>query len=40
VYDKGSGAVVVFEAITRDAGSGAVLAVNRSHIFLRGVGGP
>jgi 3-hydroxyacyl-CoA dehydrogenase/3a,7a,12a-trihydroxy-5b-cholest-24-enoyl-CoA hydratase len=38
VYDKGSGAVVVVEAETREKESRALLAVNRSSIFLRGVG--
>ena len=39
VYDKGSGAVVVLDSTSREAGSPAVLALNRSRIFIRGIGG-
>lgn len=40
VYDKGSGALVIVEAITRGTGadSATVYAMNRSSIFIRGIG--
>lgn len=39
VFDKGRGALVVCEAVSIDRATGAVLAVNRASIFIRGVGG-
>lgn len=39
VYDKGSGALLVVDAATREGGKGGVLALNRSRIFIRGIGG-
>jgi acyl dehydratase len=39
VYDKGSGALVVVELLTRDAGSGRALFTNRNSVFVRGEGG-
>ena len=40
VYDKGSsGAVLVIEAASRSAESGALLALNRATLFVRGMGG-
>jgi len=39
VFDKGSGALIVVELLTREAGSGAPLFTNRNSIFVRGEGG-
>jgi len=39
VFDKGKGAAVVFEAVSTDLNTGATLAVNRSTLFIRGIGG-
>lgn len=39
VWDKGSGALVVFEATSRDAATGRTLFVNRFSTFVRGEGG-
>ena len=38
VYDKGKGAVIVVEAISRDADTEKILAINESTIFIRGIG--
>lgn len=38
VYDKGRGALVVCESVSLDRATGAVLAVNRASIFIRGIG--
>jgi len=39
VYDKGSGAIVVFEVTSSDVATGAPLCVNRFASFIRGEGG-
>jgi acyl dehydratase len=39
VWDKGSGAIVVFEGTSRDVESGRTLFVNRFSCFVRGEGG-
>jgi 3-hydroxyacyl-CoA dehydrogenase/3a,7a,12a-trihydroxy-5b-cholest-24-enoyl-CoA hydratase len=39
VFDKGSGALVIADAVTSAAASGEALAANRISIFIRGVGG-
>jgi acyl dehydratase len=39
VFDKGKGALVVVELVTRDAQSGRALFTNRNSIFVRGEGG-
>jgi acyl dehydratase len=39
IYDKGSGALVITESRTVDAGTGAELATTRSSAFIRGEGG-
>jgi hypothetical protein len=38
VYDKGKGATVIFDVTSKDA-SGTVVAVARSTVFIRGIGG-
>jgi NAD(P)-dependent dehydrogenase (short-subunit alcohol dehydrogenase family)/acyl dehydratase len=38
VYDKGSGALAVLETVSVDAATARVLCVNRTSLFLRGVG--
>jgi acyl dehydratase len=39
VFDKGKGALIVVELVTRDAHTGAALFTNRNSIFVRGEGG-
>jgi hypothetical protein len=39
VFDKGKGAAVVFQAVSSDLHTGTTLAVNRSTLFIRGIGG-
>ncbi|HWK29570.1 MAG TPA: MaoC/PaaZ C-terminal domain-containing protein [Solirubrobacter sp.] len=39
VLDKGSGALVVIDATTRDVRTGATFCVNRFGVFVRGAGG-
>ena len=38
MYDKGKGAVVIFDVESRDV-SGSLLATSRSSVFIRGIGG-
>jgi 3-hydroxyacyl-CoA dehydrogenase/3a,7a,12a-trihydroxy-5b-cholest-24-enoyl-CoA hydratase len=38
VYDKGRGALVVCESVSLNRATGALLAVNRASIFIRGIG--
>jgi acyl dehydratase len=39
VWDKGSGALIETEAVSKDADSGEIVIVNRSGSFVRGAGG-